>query len=137
MLQGFLHFSAGQDAGAQAAIHTMRDIFANTDAVLLNDAENAFNSINRMVNAIMKFTCLIIATYIMNCYATPSRLFIVGGGEILSIEGTTLCDPTAMGAYALGILPLIKFLLEFINLNEMNTKEVAFADDFPLVGRSE
>ena len=34
---GSLQLSAGQDAGAEAAIHTMRDIFANvdTDAVLL------------------------------------------------------------------------------------------------------
>ena len=76
-----MQFSAGQDAGAQAAIHTMRDIFANTDAVLLNDVENSFNSINCMLNAIMTFICLIIATYTMNCYATPSRLFIVGGGR--------------------------------------------------------
>ena len=39
-----------------------------------------------------------------------------------------------MGAYALGILSLIKFLLEFINLNEMNAKEVVFADDLPVTG---
>ena len=39
-----------------------------------------------------------------------------------------------MGAYALGILPFIKFLLEFINLNEMNAKEVVFADDFSIAG---
>ena len=32
--------------------------------------------------------------------------------------------------YALGILPLIKFLLEFVNLNEINAEEVVFADDF-------
>ena len=38
-----------------------------------------------------------------------------------------------MGAYALGILSLIKFLLEFINLNEMNAKEVVFADDLPVM----
>ena len=78
----------------------------------------------------LKFTCPIIATYIINCYATPSRLFIVCGGEIFSGEGTTQGDPTAMGAYALNSLPLIKFLLEFINLNKMNTKQAALVEDF-------
>ena len=106
-------------------------LHVDTDAVLLIDTENVFNSINRKIMLHnLKFICPIIATYIIKCYATPSRLFIVGGGEILSSEGTTKGDPIAMGAYALGILPLIKFLLEFINLNEMNTKEVVFADNF-------
>ena len=73
----------------------------------------------------LTFIWSIIPTYIINSYATPSRLFIVGGGEILSSVGTTQGDPTDMGAYASGILPLIKFLLEFIKLNEMNAKEVA------------
>ena len=39
-----------------------------------------------------------------------------------------------LGAYALGILSLIKFLLEFIKLNEINAKEVDFADDFSVAG---
>ena len=103
----------------------------DADAVLSIDAENKLNSINRKVMLHnVKFICPIIATYIINCYATPSRLFIVGLGGIFSSEGTTYGDPTAIGAYALGILPLIKFLLEFINLNEMNAKEVVFADHF-------
>ena len=106
----------------------------NTDAVLLIDAENAFNSINRkVVLHILKFICPIIATY-FDCYATPSRLFIAGEGEIRSSEGTTQDEPTAPGAYALDILPLIKFLLEFITLNEMNALEVVFADEFSVAG---
>ena len=39
-----------------------------------------------------------------------------------------------MGAYVLGILPLIKILLQFINLNEMNVKEAVFADEFSIAG---
>ena len=39
-----------------------------------------------------------------------------------------------MEAYALGILRLIKFLLEFIDLNEMHAKEVIFRDDFSVAG---
>ena len=103
------------------------------NAVLLIDAENPFNSVNRKV-MFLKFICPIIAPSIINCYATPSRLIIVGMGEILSSQGTTQGDPTAMRAYVLGILPLIKFLLEFINLNDMNAKEVVFSDDFFVAG---
>ena len=107
----------------------------DTNAVLLIDAEDAFNSINRKVMLDnLKFICPIIAAYIISCYATPSRLFIVGVGEVLSSEGITQGDQTGMEAYPLGILPLIKFLPEFINLNDMNAKEVVFSDDFSVAG---
>ena len=106
-----------------------------TNAVLFIDAENAFNSINRKVMLHnLKFICPIIATYKINCYPTPSRLFIVGGRGTLSIEEATQDDQTAMGAYVLGILPLIKFLLQFISLNEMNANEAVFADEFSVAG---
>ena len=106
-----------------------------TDAVLLIDAENAFNSINcKVMLHYLKFIFPVVTTYKINSYATPSRLFIVGEGEILSSEETTQGDPTAMGAYVLGILPLIKILLQFINLNEMNVKEAVFADEFSIAG---
>ena len=83
----------------------------------------------------LNFICPIITTYITNCYITPARLFIIGGGEILSKERTTQGDATAMGAYELGILPLIHFLLEFISINHLSAKEVAFADDFTVAGK--
>ena len=64
-----------------------------------------------------------------------ARLFIIGGGELFSNEGTTQGDPTSMSVYALRILPLLQFLLDFISVNEFNAKEVALADDFTVAGK--
>ena len=103
----------------------------DANAVLLIDAENVFNSINRKVMLHnVEYILPINATYIISCYAASSRLFIVSGEEILSSAGTTQGDSIAMGAYALGILLLIKLLLEFVNLNKMNAKEGVFAAPF-------
>ena len=57
-------------------------------------------------------------------------------GYLLSVRErwTTQRDPTATGAYALSILPLIKFLFEFINLNKKNSKKVVFVDGFSVAG---
>ena len=48
---GSLQVCAGQEAGAEAAIHAMYDIYNDEqwETVLLVDAENAFNSINKNV----------------------------------------------------------------------------------------
>ena len=46
---GALQLCSGQVAGIEAAVHSMSSIFANeeVDGVLLVDAKNAFNSLNR------------------------------------------------------------------------------------------
>ena len=135
---GSLQLYGGQVPGSETVIHAKYDIFndGNTKGILLIYAGNAFNLINRKVMLYnLKFICLVIATYISNCYIRHARFFIIGGRERPSKEGTTPVDPTSMGANALEILPLRQFLLSFISVIKLNTKEVAFADDFMLDGK--
>ena len=137
---GSLQVCAGQDAGAEAAIHAMYDLFQQdeTEAVLLVDAENAFNSTNRKAMPHnISITCPILSTFVSNRYLVPAQLFILGNEEIKSTEGTTQGDPTAMGAYALGVTPLIHFLHEYVSMNNHRCKEVAFPDDFTIAGKIE
>ena len=68
-----------------------------TDGVLLIDASNAFNALNRQAALHnIRIQCPIIATYAINTYRLSARLFITGGQEILSAEGTTQGKPLAM-----------------------------------------
>ena len=83
----------------------------------------------------MKFLYPLIFTYICNCYAALARLFIFGGGEILSKEGATQGDPTSMGAYALVILPMLHSLLDFVSTKDLQSREATFADDLTVAGR--
>ena len=89
---GSLQLCAGQSSGGEAAIHAMRNIFDedDTEAILLIDASNAFNSLNRAaaLNNI-RILCPMVATYVINTYRLPMRLFVLGGQEMKSSEGTT------------------------------------------------
>lgn len=110
---GSLQLCAGQKSGSEAAIHAMHTIFESdeTDGVLLIDASNAFNSLNRAAALHnIRVLCPIVAVYAINTYRLSSRLFITGGQEIPSAEGTTQGDPLAMGLYALSMQPLITSL---------------------------
>ena len=95
------------------------------EAVLLVDASNAFNSLNRQVD--IQRLCPLLATILINTYRTPTELF-VDGDAILSQEGTTQGDPLAVPMYALATIPLIKKL-------HGNYKQVWYADDAAAVGR--
>ena len=46
---GLLQVCSGHKSGSEAAVHAMNSLFQHeeTDAVLLVDASNAFNSLNR------------------------------------------------------------------------------------------
>ena len=62
----------------------------------------------------------------------PSRLFITGGKEILSNEGTTQGDLIAIEVYALGLIPLLTWI---ISNNTGNLIHVGLADDLTGVGK--
>ena len=69
---------AGQNVRAEAGIHAMCNLFqiAETEPVLLVDAENAFNSINRTAVLHNIFiTCPILPTFVSNCYLVPAQPF--------------------------------------------------------------
>ena len=96
--------------GSEAAIHAMRSIFDadETDAVLWIDASNAFNPLNRTAALHnIRALCPTLATYVINTYRQPARLFITGGEELISAEGTTQSDPLSMSLYAISLQPLI------------------------------
>ena len=56
----------------------------------------------------IQYLCPAMTTYTYNCYAKASRLFVQGGKEITSAEGTTQGDPIAMPLYAVAITPLLR-----------------------------
>ena len=135
---GSLQVCAGQEAGSEAAIHAMEKIFKeeSTEAVLLVDAANAFNSINRKVFLHnISVLCPAISTFVTYCYTTPARLFVIGGTEIRSNEGTTQGDPVAMAIYAIGITPLTIMMIELVTTRCDDIKMVVFADDFSAAGK--
>ncbi|XP_057308551.1 uncharacterized protein LOC130646905 [Hydractinia symbiolongicarpus] len=129
-----IQMCSGQKSSSEAAIHAMREVFDSeeTEAVLLVDAANAFNSINR--EALLhnvKIVCPTIACYVINFYRFHARLFIIGGKEIRSEEGTTQGDPLGMAIYAIGLTPLLNLMADGI----FETTVAAFADDVSAGGK--
>ena len=128
---GSIQLCAGQEAGCEAAIHGISKLFQadETDALLLVDADNAFNRLNRKVALWnIQYTCPPLSTILINCYRTPSRLFVSGGMELSSEEGTTQGDPLAMAMYALAVIPLIQQLHGI-------TQHVWYADNAQAAGK--
>ena len=76
----------------------------------------------------------LLTRYVRNCYYSNTRLFIIGGGEIQSKEGTTQGDATARAICAIAIIPLILLLVAEANQVDNTTKTAAYADDLTAAG---
>ena len=131
---GFLQKCSGMPAGIEGAVNAMRQFYEDdtTDGVLLVDASNAFNCLNRAAalrNA--PHLCPSLGHSLQNSYQTPARLVVSGGGELQSCEGTTQGDPLAMAFYALATLPLLKHLHDTVE----DAHQVWNADDSGAAGK--
>ena len=121
---------AGHVSGCEAGVHAMTDIQEDdqTETVLLVDASNAFNSLNReaaMRN--IQSLCPPLAKIVVNTYRNNAPLFI--DGEVIpSQEGTTQGDPLAMCIYAIATIPLIRKLPRCVN-------HIWYADDASAGGK--
>ena len=135
---GSLQVCAGHEAGCESIIHAMHKIYEEdeSEAILLVDAFNAFNSINsKTFLHNIEIVCRPLAKFVKKCHDLSSRLFIIGGGEIRSSEGTTQGDSTAMAIYAIAIIPLILVIVDITHQDGSSTKTVAYADDFTAAGK--
>ena len=48
----------------------------------------------------IRIVCPAVATFAINTYRASARLFVTGGKELVSAEGTTQGDHLALGLYA-------------------------------------
>ena len=118
---------AGQISGIEAAVHAVRSFFQReeTEALLLVDASNAFNSLNQQtaLHNIQRLGTS-LATGLINTYKAPSKLN-VDGDVLLFQERTTQGDPQAMPMYTLAAIPLIRKPKN--SMNDVN--QVWYADN--------
>ena len=131
MAAGPLQLCAGHQSGCESAVHAMRQVFesSETEAIILVDATNAFNSLNRQTALRnIRLLCPALSKVLINTYRDDVRLYI-NGETMLSQEGTTQGDPLAMAMYAIAVNPLIH------RLKQDTTKQIWFADDATAGGK--
>ena len=130
---GPLQMATGLQSGAEAAIHSMKEIFDDeqTDAVILVDASNVFNSLNR--NAALhniQILCPQFSTILISTYRLPVIMIVFGSKNIIPNQGTTQDDNLPMSFYALGTATLLNYLL----ISFPNVKIVCLEDDITVAG---
>ena len=134
---GPIQACSGLRSGCEAAIHAMRDVFSRpeTECVLLVDATNAFNCMNRSVALHnVRYVCPPLSKYLHNTYSNSVNLFLRDGNKNVTLsagEGTTQGDPPASGWYAISTIPIIEHLKA---MTGNNCLQAWFADDSSAAG---
>ena len=135
---GPLQSCAGLESGIEASIHAVKKTWdePTTEAVLLVDADNAFNRLNRKA-AIhnIRQLCPPFHQYLKNTYQKSAKLIVNDSYTcdfIYSDEGATQGDVAAMEEYAIGIRPLINILATVTKIGEL--MQAWYADDSAAAG---
>ena len=98
------------------------------EAVLLVDAENAFNCMNRQqALRTIKSVCPTFHRFLQNTYQDFSQLYLEDGSFILSKEGFTQGDNTAMASFGISSRPLIDEIASICEPGQLS--QVWYADD--------
>ena len=136
---GPIQTCAGLKGGIEACIHATRNIWEeeSTEGVLMVDAENAFNTLNRKLALHnVRQLCPPFYQYLHNTYQEPAKLIVNDqkSTEFLSSdEGCTQGDVTAMAFYALGLQPLTRDLS--IKTDTKSCRQMWYADDATAIGK--
>ena len=124
----------GIPSACEVAVEALSSVFAKeeSEAILLVDATNAFNSVNRAaaLNNIPR-VCPAAGRVFVNTYQADIPLYLDGGETLYSREGTCQGDPLAMAFYALATVPLAKHLSTTCS----SSMQVWYADDDAAVDR--
>jgi hypothetical protein len=123
---------SGLSCGIEGAIHAMHDLFqkecepGSSWGMLLVDANNAFNSVNRQLALWQaRIHWPHCARFLFNTYNGHAELVIRDSNmRLYSEEGVTQGDPLAMPLYALATLPIINKLK-----SEQTITQCWYADD--------
>ena len=127
---------SGLRGGIEGAVHAVREMFESNArdgyGVILVDAKNAFNSVNREMglwNARIYWPRC--CRFLFNTYRGFSSLWISGASDPLySREGVTQGDPLSMCFYAIALLPVVRSLR-----SHDKWMQSWYADDSACVGR--
>ena len=125
---------SGLKGGIEGAIHSVNRLFnmssSSGGCVLMVDAKNAFNSVNRVTGLwSARHLWPRCSRYLFNTYRGYSSLWVNGHPDsLLSREGVTQGDPLSMCFYAVALMPLV------MKLKSLDWTQTWYADDSACTG---
>ena len=138
---GIDQLCSGLRSGLEGAIHAVHELFDEHcnfgRGLLLVDATNAFNSVNRvaalLIARVLWPRC---SRFLFNTYRGYASLLVQGGNTVssrlLSKESVTQGDPLSMMLYAVAVLPLIRSLKAPVNrIQNWYADDSSCVVDFP------